>query len=127
MRTFYLWKMARKKTRTLAFKATKDLEERLVKASVRLNISKSMLFLTAVEAVLAAIERDGGLVMPVRFDVSRRPVGEVEVDVLPLPIHKGPALSEERIREIQSEVKAQAGKEGGVGGGDLTPDAPVRP
>jgi hypothetical protein len=55
----------RKKTRTLSFKTTREMEERLELGARLIGLSKSMLALTAIEAVLAAIERDRKLVFPI--------------------------------------------------------------
>lgn len=68
----------RKRVRTLAFKATPELERRLEGAAAVTGLSKSAIFLAAVEAVVAAIERDGGIVVPMEmFQPARVPVFSV--------------------------------------------------
>lgn len=51
----------------LAFRTTKELGDRIEKAVRVTKLSKTTLVLAAVEAVVAAIERDGGIVVPVSF------------------------------------------------------------
>jgi hypothetical protein len=62
-----------RRERTLSFKVTGELDDRLKRAAAVTKLTPSALAVTAVEAVLAAIERDKGIVMPVAFTVARVP------------------------------------------------------
>jgi hypothetical protein len=62
-----------KKETTLSFKVTKELDLRLKDAAAVTKLTPSALAIAAVEAALAAIERDHAIVMPVEFLPRRIP------------------------------------------------------
>lgn len=93
----------RTKTKAFSFKASPEMQQRLDAAAKHLGIAKTTLFLAAVEAALASIERDDGLVLPVRFHVARIPERSKIADTV--AITPGKILSARRAKLSPSAVQ----------------------
>lgn len=58
----------------MSLRLSEELYDRLEECARRLKVKKHALAQDAIEAAVEAIEKHGGLVIPIKFDVSQVPI-----------------------------------------------------
>ena len=101
--------LGEKREKTLSFKVTGEMDRRLKSAAKFTGLTPSALALTAVDAVLAAIERDDGIVMPPRVVITHVGVDVARIPVEAYPKHKHAAPTASQVIAAAKNRQAARG------------------